>query len=44
MKLKEKNIANKLVLNIMEKIKILEIFPFAHKILKNQKNLNIESL
>lgn len=34
MKLKEKNIANKLVLNIMEKIKILEIFPFAHKILK----------
>lgn len=37
MKLKEKNIANKLVLSIMEKIKILEIFPFAHKVLKKSK-------
>ena len=41
---KDKKIAENYIIKIMEKIRILEIFPFAHKLLSKTKNFEYRKL
>jgi len=42
--LKEKKIADKLLKSIDNKIKVLEIFPFAHELYKKEENFEYQKL